>query len=206
MPSPHRGSTARSPPRSCRDPLRCAANRRAPASPSVLPSTDASTSVFRDGRPLITRASSSRAAVSAALPVASGTDCESRAAMITIWSRDSPGRRAITFTSRSPFSVHESTVVWKPSPSSARKRSARSRAAAALSSAARAAVRVPLDDPAQLAERHVPVEQHVGGESLRHRPRPVLEREHHEHHRQDGRDERRAVDPWLDHGANLQFP
>jgi hypothetical protein len=84
---------------------------------------------------LITFASSSSAAVSAALPVASGTDCESRAAMITICSRLAPGRRATTFTSGSPFSSQESTLVSKPSGSSARKRSASSRATAALASA-----------------------------------------------------------------------
>ena len=80
---------------------------------------------------------------------------------------------------------------------------ARSRRARQL---ARAPVRMPRDDPAQLAMRDVAVEQHIGREPLRHRPGPVLEREHHEHHGQDGRDERRAVDPGLDHQANLQFP
>ena len=49
------------------------------------------------------------------------------------------------------------------------------------------------------------VEQHVGGQSLRQRPRPALEREHRQHERQKRRHEGRAVDPRLDHGAlNLQ--
>src|SRR3954471_18912169 len=51
----------------------CDAKRRAPASPSCPPSTDASTSVFCDARPSNTRANSISAAVSAALPASSGT-------------------------------------------------------------------------------------------------------------------------------------
>ena len=54
------------------------------------------------GRPSNTRASSSSAAVSAALPVASGRPPASRAATITIWRRERPARRPITFTSSRP--------------------------------------------------------------------------------------------------------
>jgi hypothetical protein len=56
----------------------------APTSPRFDPSTDASTSVFSDGRPWKTRASCMSAAVSAALPGASGVVAASRAATITI--------------------------------------------------------------------------------------------------------------------------
>src|ERR671915_831932 len=99
-----------------------------PTSPSVEPSTEASTSVLRPGRPSNTRAISSRAAVSAALPVASGTTAASRAATITICRRSCPARRAITFTSSRPAWVKRcSSGSGNPRPAS--------------SSATRAAVR-----------------------------------------------------------------
>ncbi len=81
-----------------------------PTSPRVEPSTEASTSVLRAGRPANTRASSTSAAVSAALPVASGTTAASRAATITIWRRSCPARRAITFTSSRPAWVKRCTT------------------------------------------------------------------------------------------------
>jgi hypothetical protein len=89
----------------------CSAKRRAPASPSWLPSTDASTSVFCDARPSNTRANSMSAAVSAALPVSSGTSDASRAASTTISLFEAPGRRPITLTRRVPFSSKRSIVV-----------------------------------------------------------------------------------------------
>ena len=52
----------------------------APTSPRFEPSIDASTSVFLEGRPWNTRASSSSAAVADALPGASGTVAASRPA------------------------------------------------------------------------------------------------------------------------------
>src|SRR5918999_6376994 len=85
-------------------------SRVVPTSPRFEPSTEASTSVRRVGRPSNTRASSSRAAVSAALPVASGTTAASRAATITIWRRVRPARRPITLTRSRPAWEKRCTV------------------------------------------------------------------------------------------------
>ena len=47
--------------------------------------------------------------------------------------------------------------------------------------------------------RLIAVEQHVGGQALRNRAGPALEREHRQHDRQKRRHERRAVYPRLYH-------
>ena len=90
-------------------------NRRAPAEPSVSPSTDASTIVLRVTRPCRTRLSSSRAAVSAALPARSGPR-PSRAASTTTRRREVPARRPTTFRypSSRPSDSKESTWVSNP--------------------------------------------------------------------------------------------
>jgi hypothetical protein len=86
-----------------------------PSSPNVEPSTDASVIVLRDGVPCSTRAISVSAAVSAALLGASGTEVASRAATITIWCREAPARRPITFRSGLPSSERkESSTAVKP--------------------------------------------------------------------------------------------
>ena len=87
-------------------------SRSVPTSPSVDPSTEARTSVLREGRPWNTRASSSSAAVSEALTGASGIAPASRAATITIWRREAPARRAITFSSRFPACVKRWRSIW----------------------------------------------------------------------------------------------
>ena len=76
-----------------------------PTSPRFDPSTEASNRVFCDGRPWKTRASCISAAVSAALPGASGTVAASRAATITIRRRERPARNPITFTRSWPACV-----------------------------------------------------------------------------------------------------
>jgi hypothetical protein len=87
---------------------------RAPASPRVPPSTDASTTVLRVARPARTRAISMSAAVSAPLVVASGTESASRDASSTSSRRDSPGRCPMTFSSRTPPPSKRSVVVANP--------------------------------------------------------------------------------------------
>ena len=67
-----------------------------------------------EARPWNTLANSSRAAVSAALPVASGFERASRAAITTISRPELPGRLPITFTSARPSCVKRSSVVGKP--------------------------------------------------------------------------------------------
>ncbi len=73
------------------------AHARAPAKPVVEPEVETSTSVFRSSRPLITRASSSIAAV----PERSASPGPSRCESTTIRRSDSPGRVPVTVT-RSP--------------------------------------------------------------------------------------------------------
>ena len=107
--------------------------RVAPTCPSAEPSTDASTSVFSDGRPSNTRASCSRAAVSDALPAESGTPEASRSATTTIWRPVSPARRPSTLTSFLPSRWKRSTSTVNPL----------SRKAAATSPAARRSPTVP---------------------------------------------------------------
>src|SRR5919198_2183022 len=92
-----------------------ASSRWIPSSPSVEPSTDASTIVFRDGVPWSARPTLMSAAVSAALVVASGTDPASRAATTTIWRRVAPARLPVTLRRRWPSSPPKgSTTVVKP--------------------------------------------------------------------------------------------
>ena len=183
-----------------------------PPAPRCEPSIDASTSVFCDGRPWYTRASCISAAVSAALPGASGTD--RRVARRD--DHDLPARAA-----RAPADhVHEPLAVGRE-PLHDRARSAAAREAARGErvghelggrAVARASPRAGRAPAAAIrvgqVGRLIAVEQHVGGQPLPQRPGPALEREHRQHDGQERRHERRAVDPRLDHEAhalNLQF-
>ena len=168
----------------------------APTSPSVEPSVDASTRVLRVARPSNTRASSRSAAVSEALPAASGATAASRSATTTIWRRVRPARRPITFTRSRPACVKRSSCTRKPrSP----RRAATSPAVARSPGLPAARSGFVGGDRGRAHGRRAAVEQHVRREPLGERPRPVLEGEHREHRRQKGRHERRPVNAGLDH-------
>ena len=176
---------------------RRSASRRAPAWPSRPPSTEASTSVRSDERPSNTRASSISAAVSAALPARSGGPGASRAATTTTCSRRRPGRRPTTLTRSRPWLRSASRSTAKPRSlkvvghqlGGGRRRPA----CPARRFGARSAMRVGGD------RGLAAVEEHVGRQTLRQRARAALQREHRQHHREEGRDERRAVDAGLYH-------
>ena len=144
------------------DPSR-SARRVVPTSPSVDPSTDASTSVLLDGRPSNTRASSISAAVSAALPAASGTPAASRSATTTIWRRELPARRPTTLTRSSLPRSKRSTSTVKPR---ARNASATTRAASRSPGPPRAPVAGGRHDRARGGHRARAREHHVGGQAL----------------------------------------
>ena len=169
----------------------------APTSPSVEPSSEASTSVLRVARPSSTRASSISAAVSAALPVASGTTAASRAATITIWRRERPARRPITFTS-SLAGVREPLrrSTGKPLLSSVRATRAAVRASPGVPGAP---VRRRGHDPVRLGGRDSRPSNRTSAASPCGSGRgPALQREHRQHQRQQGRNERRSVDARLE--------
>ena len=137
--------------------------RRTPASPRVDPSTLASTTVLRGARPSSTRASSSSAAVSAALPARSGTSAASRPAITTICRRDAPGRVPTTLTSSVPSSsqrVHLRAELTRA------ERTPHQVGDRAVALAAGPPVRRRRRQLARLGRRGLDVEQDVAGQTL----------------------------------------
>ena len=144
----------------------------APTSPRSEPSTDASTSVFWDGRPWYTRASCISAAVSAALPGASGT--LPRRARPRSRSGGASVRRArpITFTRSRPACVKRCTSgcpLARREPACG-ERVRHELGGRAVPARARAPVRGVGRDSGRQVGRLGAVEQHVRGQPLRQRP------------------------------------
>ena len=170
---------------------RCSASTEVPTSPSVEPSTEASTSVLREDGPEDPR-QLGRAAVSAALPVASGTvafaarrhhdDLSPRA------TRAPACRRRSRASARRGRSAHARRGSRVPAGCAAT-----SVAAASIAAAAGAAVGPALRDPRGADGGRATVEEHVRRQTLGQRTGPALEREHRQHRRQQGRDEGRPV-------------
>ena len=172
--------------------------RLVPTSPSVEPSTEASTSVLRDGPPL---EHARRAPAARRCPRrcrrrrARGTRRARRAT--TICRREAPARRADDVLELAPGVLEAVALDLEAAPA---QRGGDRRAATARSPAtARRAVRRALGQVGRALPCQAPVEQHVRRQSLRQRPRPALQREHRQHDREQRRNEGRTVDPRLDH-------
>jgi hypothetical protein len=63
-----------------------------------------------------------------------------------------------------------------------------------------AAIGVLLRHPLGAREGDPAVEEHVGCKRLRNRGRAALKRKHRDYERKQRRDERRAINPWLNQG------
>ena len=148
--------------------------------------------------------------MSAALPGASGTLAASRAATITIWRRELPGPapdHVHELVARVREPLHDRTV---PSRLAANPRASK------VSATSCAVARSPVEpgapvgrlggDPRREPGGLVAVEEHVGGQPLRKRRGPALEREHRHEQGQERRHERRAVYPRLNHGGSTYNP
>ncbi len=155
---------------------------------------------MRDGRPSKTRAISTSAAVSAALPAASGTPVASRAATTTTCWRERAGAPAdhvdqLVAVVVEALALDREAAVGERGADLPRDRHVAGRPGAAVG--------VLGGDPLGLGRRLIALEQHVGGEPLRQRAGAALEREHHQHDREQCRHEGRPVDPGLDQGRVL---
>ena len=120
----------------------------------------------------------------------------SRAATITIWRRERPARRPITFTRSRPAWVKRWRSRGKSEPVELARHAS---SGAAVTGLPRPAVRLAFGDPGGLDGRQPAVEQDVRGQALAHRPGPALQGEHRQHERQQRRHERRSVHARLDH-------